>query len=162
MAAKEWKWGYIDRDGEFVITPEFHGAGDFHEGLAAVKIDWARGYIDKEGKMVITPRFEKAGDFYGGVAKVVMDGEEHYIDREGNFTDPPADGLREYPASRPDEELLSLYFEAGPYSEHLARVQKTAGGKWGFINEEGKYAIKPRFRQAGDFHEGLARVLTQV
>ncbi len=159
---KEWKWGYINREGEFVIAPAYDGAGDFHEGLAVVRIDWARGYIDREGKFVITPRFEKAGDFHDGIAQVTIDGEERYIDREGNFVEKPAKEENKEETPRPDEELLSRYFEAGPFSEDLARVQKTASSKWGYINKEGKYVIRPHFRQAGNFHEGLAKVLTQV
>lgn len=161
-ASKEWKWGYIDHKGEFVIPPSFNGAGDFHEGLAVVKIDWARGYVNKEGEFVIAPCFEKAGDFSEGVAKVTIDGKEHYIDKEGNIIDAPACEVEEYATLPVDEKLFSIYFEAGPYSEGLARVQKTATGKWGYINEEGKYVIRPHFRQAGDFHDGLAKVLVQA
>lgn len=31
-------------------------------------------------------------------------------------------------------------------------------GKWGYINEEGKIVIKPQFRKATHFYEGIARV----
>lgn len=37
--AKEYKWGYIDKTGSFIIQPSFHDAWDFHEGLAAVKVE---------------------------------------------------------------------------------------------------------------------------
>lgn len=36
--AKEWKWGYINWAGEYVIPHAFHGASDFYEGLACVLV----------------------------------------------------------------------------------------------------------------------------
>ena len=161
--SKEWKWGYISHDGEFAITPAFDEAKDFHEERAVVRIDWARGYIDTKGEFVVAPRFEKADPFYQGIARVVEDGVTRYIDRSGNYVDPPADYAEPpYPPFTPDEKLLTIYFDAGSFSEHLAPVKKSASGKWGYINEDGKYAIRPAFRQAFDFHDGLARVLTQI
>lgn len=50
------KWGYMDKDGNVVINPQFDDAGPFSEGLAAVRIgnddSGQYGYIDKAGKMV--------------------------------------------------------------------------------------------------------------
>ena len=125
MSAKEWKWGYINPAGEFVIAAQFHGAWDFREGLAAVKIDWARGYINHDGEMVIAPQFEKAGPFVNGVAKVMIDGTVRYIDKSGNFVD-DGDGVfyEELTLPPADENILKKYFEAGTQSEHLIRVKK--------------------------------------
>ncbi len=36
--------------------------------------------------------------------------------------------------------------------------QKDESGKWGYVNDKGKYIIKPRFEEAGDFIDGLARI----
>lgn len=38
-------WGYLDRNGKFVISPQFDDAGSFAEGLAPVKIEGKYGYI---------------------------------------------------------------------------------------------------------------------
>ena len=70
------KWGYIDTTGKTVIKPQFDGAKDFSEGLAAVKVGGSWGYIDKTGKMVIKPLFDEAHGFSNGLAYV----------REGNYT----------------------------------------------------------------------------
>ena len=53
------RYGYLDRTGRFAIPPQFHHAGDFHEGLAAVNpagAEWPGdlAYIDKTGRVVIT------------------------------------------------------------------------------------------------------------
>ena len=34
-------------------------------------------------------------------------------------------------------------------------------GKWGFIDKQGKMVINPQFDYAGDFSEGLAKVLIE-
>lgn len=50
------KWGYIDKDGNVVINPQFGFTWDFSEGLAVVRIGDEKsgkyGYIDKTGKIV--------------------------------------------------------------------------------------------------------------
>src|SRR5262249_30184392 len=60
------KWGYIDRDGNFVIPPTFHDALEFSEGVAAVEFSDGKnqwGYIDKNGKVVIPAQFTR-GDYF--------------------------------------------------------------------------------------------------
>ena len=51
------KWGFIDRTGEVVIPLIYDVVGDFHKGLAAVRIgNWETGkwgFIDKAGNIII-------------------------------------------------------------------------------------------------------------
>ncbi|GAH30691.1 unnamed protein product, partial [marine sediment metagenome] len=79
------KWGYIDKTGKWVITPQFQWAGSFSEGLAAVRIEgkWGWGYIDKTGKWVIEPQFNMASRFSEGLAVVKSEGKKGYIDKTG-------------------------------------------------------------------------------
>ncbi|HEF3474383.1 TPA: WG repeat-containing protein, partial [Campylobacter coli] len=55
------KWGFIDKNGEFVIEPKFDGVGNFSEGLARVELNGKYGFIDKSGKIVIEPKFDDIG-----------------------------------------------------------------------------------------------------
>lgn len=66
----EWKMGYIDKSGKFVIQPLYNWAGDFKEGLALVELDHKWGFIDKQGKTVIQPQFYSASEFIDGIAIV--------------------------------------------------------------------------------------------
>ncbi|MDY6784551.1 MAG: WG repeat-containing protein [Cyanobacteriota bacterium] len=83
--------GYIDSTGKVIIEPQFSGAFDFSEGLAAVFIDVFRndkyrykyGYIDSTGKVVIPPQFKVAFPFSNRRAAVEIEGKMGYIDKAG-------------------------------------------------------------------------------
>lgn len=156
---KEQLWGYIDKSGEMVITPQFHDAWDFHEGLASVKIEWARGYIDKNGTMVIEPQFQYAGPFENGKALVQLDGLWGYIRPDGSCAETPHEVEGNPIACPPPSSSPELPPEY-VYSEGLAAAMK--GKKYGYIDEEGKFEIKPQFVQAKPFREGLAAVLVKI
>lgn len=47
------------------------------------------------------------------------------------------------------------YRNVRPYSEGLASVQSTSG-KWGYINEQQKFVIQPKFEDAKEFQGGKA------
>lgn len=85
------RWGYIDTEGVMVIKPDFHQAGPFSEGLAAVRIlnkeTWQ--FIDKSGSVAIAGPFEDAGKFSCGLAAVRKAGKWGFIDRSGKFVIPP-------------------------------------------------------------------------
>ena len=51
------------------------------------------------------------------------------------------------------------YLNARPYSDGLAAV-KTENG-WGFVDENGDFAIEPAFEAVGSFSEGLCAAITE-
>ncbi len=54
LAAKgEQGWGYIDREGKWVIAPEYDEIGDFSDGVAPVCKGEKWSFIDSEGKEVM-------------------------------------------------------------------------------------------------------------
>jgi hypothetical protein len=153
--------GYIDTDGKTVIEPAWPDAGEFSEGLAAVRksISSGWGYIDRTGKEVIAPKFvmDAPRPFREGVAAVRMEGKWGYVDKTGTVVIEPR------------------YYEALDFSEGVAMVRETvvknrrygsslpvetSGGKCGFIDRKGIYAIPPQFDAASGFSEHLAPVRT--
>ena len=73
---KGGKWGFVDKNGAEVITPQFEDARSFANGLAAVQKDGLWGFINQEGQIVIDAQFENALDFNSaGGAFVFMEGE---------------------------------------------------------------------------------------
>jgi len=131
---------FIDTDGK-PIPGVFDDAGSFVEGLADVKIGNKWGYIDRAGKTIIAPSFDEAGYFSEGKAEVTLGKSNFYIDRTGRK-------LFDVP---PDMIITSFY-------EGLARFQQNSSDLYGFVDARGRVVIKPKFRDAGDFFEGLAKV----
>ena len=54
----DYDYGFINKDGEIVINPQFDGAGNFSEGLSGVVIGDEFGFINKDGEIVINPQFD--------------------------------------------------------------------------------------------------------
>ena len=111
---EEYRYGYIDGDGNVVIPPRYSDAYRFSEGLAAVceELDGPFGFIDTNGEWAIPPMFDAVIDcgFTEGLCAVVekdsgWNGKWGYIDTTGRFVIPPK------------------YFLAGPFKNGVAPVQ---------------------------------------
>lgn len=112
------KWGYIDKSGTIVITPQWNEAESFSEGLARVSVDGKYGYINSNGEYVIKPQFDFAGDFSEGMAPVSIGDMYGYINNKGKY-------------------LINPQFEeAYSFSNGLASVR--IGNNFGCINKEGE------------------------
>ena len=88
-------YGFIDRDGNVVIEPQFQYASKFCSGRACIFTgtmtssnlpkDGLYGYIDSDGKEIIPLIYEKARDFNNnGLASVCKNGKYGIIDTDGN------------------------------------------------------------------------------
>jgi hypothetical protein len=126
-------FGFINPDGNFVISPKFDFAGDFQEGLAPVhKVKF--GFIDKTGNVAIPEQFDIAHGFSEGLAAVAQDPGNGspvwgFIDKEGNYVIEP--------------QYDDVGAEHGPGSFHngLAIVQE---GKYsGYVDKTGKLIWQP-------------------
>lgn len=137
----EGKWGYIDNEGNYVINPQFTVAQLFSEDLAIVgNEDSLLGYVDKKGNYVIKPEFLWATNFREGLAFTTKrNGFITCIDNKGKI-----------------QFILNEAESASEFSENLALVN--VADKFGFIDKNGKYIIKPQFDYASSFKEGLAVV----
>ncbi len=173
MVKDELLFGYIDRNGKWVVEPQFVGAQPFSNGRAAVLVEFdieleesedvsdvvevplertrkLWGYIDRSGEFVVEPTFVNANSFEDGVAVVeTLDGYQ-FIDVNG--TDITPDAIKD----------LSWI---GAFSEGLAPAscfEWPTSQTQGYINMKGEWVIAPQFMVAGPFNSGRACVEKMV
>lgn len=135
-----YKCGYIDKTGKTVIDFSFSHAQSFVNGLAPISIGSKYGFIDSDGKIIIEPQFSIASEFSEDLSAVCIESKCGYIDKIGKFIIP-----------------AQFTMLGGKFSNGLAKV--SVNNKLGFVDKAGKIVIDPQFYSAGDFIDGLARVV---
>ena len=180
-------YGFIDKDGKFIIKPRLNYALSFSEGLAGVTLDGSKwGFIAKSGNLIVKPHFDKVGNFSEGLAPVQTgwDGPWGFIDNTGKMRIDPkftaADAFHRGVAQVELDGKILLIDKHGKIvskrssddAEERASVEPFTNtsnlsedltpvqvdGKWGFTDKGGKPIIEPRFDYAQCFSEGLAGV----
>ncbi len=139
--------GYIDKDGEWAIEPQFEDARMFSSGCAVVwdteENDSKISFIDKSGKKTTSDKYEISGDFISGFA-IAVDTETSkvgFINTKGEWAiEPKFDGGRAF---------------AG------GAAAMCEGELYGFIDTEGSWIIEPQFSQVFDFSDGVALVIDE-
>ena len=130
------KKGFIDKKGNIVIQPQFDEAGYFYEGLSCVAIDEKYGFIDEKGNYFIDPMFDHPSIFEEGYAFL----HNKFIKRSTKeIMTPPYD-----------------YTGISRLQEGKAVILKNR--QFGYMDQNGKVAIEPKFEEARDFSEGFAAV----
>lgn len=133
------KWGYINKEGVFVIEPKFDKAEKIIDGVAFVNIEGKFGLIDKTGGWIVEPKFESIWNFEDGIVKVKLNDKWGYIDKTRAYIIEP--------------KFESAYM----FQDGLALVK--TNGKFGYIDEEQNFVIEPKYDDAKSFCEGVAAVL---
>lgn len=148
--------GYIDKKAKIVIEPQFIEARPFCEGLAVVKTkekgflfnaETKWGVIDKNGQIVFEDEFDKLYSFSEGIALAVKGNDLFFLDRKGNVIH-----------SLSKDEIQLEFRGNQKFSEGLIVAADAKTWKCGFMNKAGKFVIEPKFEDAANFSEGLARV----
>lgn len=149
-------YGYINKQGEWVIKPIFSKARPFNsQGRACVELNGRSGYIDVHGNWLkeFTPD-EWESLCTGGYTK------SHTTQREAANTLPVAKRLESgdgcgYVNSQGEWVIKPIFDYARNFFQSLACVQY--GAKWGCITPDGAWAIPPIFSGILDFSDdGLA------
>ena len=152
---KDGKWGFINKNREFVVSPQYDLVFPFSEGRAMVTINRKSGFIDVYGAIVVPLKYDSAWSFADGLAKVRVDtpqgtvndwhGERINYRYQYGFVD--HDGL----------EVIGLQFkEVTNFSEGYALAVPSNSKLWGVIDKRGNFVHQPKFESAAEFHDGLA------
>lgn len=119
------KYGFIDKTGKLVISPQFDAISDyFSEDLALFKIGVNWGFVNKDRKIVIEAKFRSAEEFSEGLATARQGNKFGFIDKTGVFIIKPQ------------------FQNARGFVDGFARVRFKLYGEWYLINKSGKIVRK--------------------
>ncbi|MGM0667763.1 MAG: caspase family protein, partial [Bacteroidota bacterium] len=80
---KDQRWGLVNADEDWVISPVYEDIKNFAEGLAPVKINERWGYINRKGEIVIEPAYDDAFVFTHGLGCVEINGKYGCVNTSG-------------------------------------------------------------------------------
>lgn len=117
--------GFIDKNDITVIPLMYNNVDEFHEGLAAVKLNKKWGYIDKQGKVVIPFVYERVREFSEGLAAVepVFTKGFGYINKKGELVIPV-----QFTSAYSFEDGVALVSTATQSALHIDKAGKFLDG----------------------------------
>ena len=81
---KNGLWGFIDTNGNEIITPLYEDYDSFNDGIAIVRKNRKRGYINKLGQEITPLKYWHCHYFYGDIAVAEnFDHTSEVIDKSG-------------------------------------------------------------------------------
>lgn len=135
---QSYKYGFIDKSGNFVIEPVYEWAGAFNGKLAPVTKGNKFGYINTLGTLVIPYKYVFAEVFSDGLAAVYNGISWGYIDETGSYVIPSQFGSYE----GHDGEDVANPFIDGYAAVYLGKGQAYRSdvykGQFALIDKTGK------------------------
>ncbi|MCC7527094.1 MAG: WG repeat-containing protein [Candidatus Melainabacteria bacterium] len=161
VQGKDSQWNCINKSGKLVfrIKGDINRINPFSEGLCLLQRSNGAVYLNKKGEAVISDFYYYSHSFSEHLACVAV-----LNSKNGNYQNTFID-------LRGNSAIRDSFFRAGSFKEGLAAVCKREKnfdhignppypfGRWGFIQKDGTFAIKPVFDDVGNFHQGRAQIL---
>jgi len=137
IEGSEKKWGYINEKGSFAIEPKYDSADAFlSNGMALVSENGGYGLIDKSGKKVTESQYLSVDDFKEKTIIVTdYNGKSWLLDDKGN---------------KLFETEGAIYKLSGGMAAFSKSVDKYSS-LWGYIDDEGKVVVEPKYKWAQAF-----------
>jgi hypothetical protein len=183
---EDLRWGYLDKNGNTLITPQFAGSYFFsnHRGLVIYDKEGVQlaGFIDETGTFVIQPHYRYLLDAYFSDAGLIPMGDKNtyligYIDKNGlervpfkynngsNYHEGVAIVLSGDSVGAIDINgnviIPKHYYSLGIFSEGLAFAKEYGGNKAGYIDTKGSFKFRGDYTLGSVFMCGRAPVMIQ-
>jgi hypothetical protein len=149
-------WGYIDRSGKFVIEPRFDEAYKFVSGLASAKLKGMEVVIDRSGK--VTTKSLPAN--YCCDDAIIPFHKDIYDENGKRLIARGAKGVEVHRfyqglAAFHLPVLLGIdFYEQVYHSDAWGKKD----GTYGYINEQGRIVVAPKYTKVANFKDGIAIV----
>ncbi|SHI37023.1 WG containing repeat-containing protein [Hymenobacter daecheongensis DSM 21074] len=171
-------YGYIDGAGNPITPVQFTKAGNFHRGRATVELNGETYDLDTSGNRLTTPADpEPESDFLTHGDVTHKDGKVGFRFTVGQTVVPPIyDEIREnyngllFVRQGPKwgvlndkgKPVLPLAFDAIRATEAngFALPVVEQQGRFGYLADDGRLLVPPKYQAAEPFVEGVARVTT--
>lgn len=128
-------WGFIDKQGNIVISFTYEYASEYHEGLSACMKNNLWGYIDKHEKTIIPFIFKWASSFCNGYARIAEMVKQSY------------------------EYEVEIITSKNILENSIGIIDEFEYRQYGFINKQGQTIIQPQYNSVSDFSkDGIATV----
>jgi hypothetical protein len=167
VVEKNQKYGFIDEQGNLVISPKFDAVSNFSDGLAAVEIGQGfrsvNSYIDRTGRLVLPPNLNFVTKFDGGRALVSFQGDKGF-----SIIDPTGRKIKtfgKYEVMATDSCSSGKGFSQGRIGVSFRNKPDRfliRPSDCGFLDQDGNKVIKAKFDEVKPFSEGLAAVRVRV
>lgn len=97
LASEAGRWGYLDKDGKWLVSPKYENAYDFSYGIGVVELGGFWGIVGADGKILLEPTYSKITEFKNGYANVKRGDKWGIINKEGKeVLAPKFIGLKEF------------------------------------------------------------------
>uniref|UniRef100_UPI000479C156 WG repeat-containing protein n=1 Tax=Butyrivibrio proteoclasticus TaxID=43305 RepID=UPI000479C156 len=169
VKGKNGKYGYIDINGDIVISEIYDTAFDFNDGVAPVYVNGRSFFIDTKGTEVI----DIDGYIFSEGFTVVRNDDRKYayFDKSGKaLTDYSFDFANEFENGYASVEIDGLYgcidhsgnfviepsFKfLGGFSDNGLASAKDENDLFGFVNNKGEWVIEPKYKTIYDYFNGV-------
>ncbi len=133
--------------GQYASATAVRNLCPFKDGLARIEVGQLWGFVDPAGQVAIAPRFDYVEDFSEGYAVAWAGDFKGLIDRRGNWVVPA--------------RFTSLGRVEGGLAAASLPYRDGDGGRAGYIDPAGKWAIAPTYDTTNDFVGALAMVASR-
>lgn len=147
------KWGYLDKEGNFAIAPQFDFADPFREGRAVVHTGDSFAIISRDGEVISEIETGRPGLFSDGLLHIDNGNPESVVyDLSGREV--LRVGLGEhFPNSTPG---LRNYAISSDFNSGLALARNIDAGTSGYLDIEGNFLMQSAGGEYREFRNGLA------
>lgn len=127
----EWLWGFIGKEGQFVVSPKFYDANFFSKSMSIVKgHNGLCGLVNEDGKLIVKCQYESLEIQREDRIHAVKNDKHGFIDQTGNV-------------------IIPLQYDKLGWFSHLNTITCCKDDKWGLLDYSGDIILPNEYDYVG-------------